>query len=179
MIKKISIIIVLILAFPLISALFVKNEYSVEREVTINKNKTDVFNYVKYLKNQDDFSKWAMMDPKMKKSFRGIDGTVGFVSSWNSNNEDVGKGEQEIIKITDGQRIDFELRFFSPFESTSPAYMTTVATKDQQTKVSWGFKGHMNYPTNLMLVLMDFEKIIGDDLQTGLDKLKIILENEQ
>ena len=57
--------------------------------------------------------------------------------------------------------------------------MTTVATTDQQTKVSWGFKGHMNYPTNLMLVLMDFEKIIGDDLQIGLDKLKINLENEQ
>jgi hypothetical protein len=29
---------------------------------------------------------------------------------------------------------------------------------------------------NLMLVLMDFEKMIGDDLQTGLDKLKVVLE---
>jgi hypothetical protein len=28
-----------------------------------------------------------------------------------------------------------------------------------------------------MLAFMDFEKIIGDDLQTGLDKLKIILES--
>ena len=94
MIKKISIIIVLILALPLVTAL-VKSEYSVEREVSINLSKTDVFNYVKYLKNQDNYSKWAMMDPNMEKSFRGIDGTPGFVSAWDSDNDDVGKGEQE------------------------------------------------------------------------------------
>ena len=176
MIKKISIIIVLILAIPLVTALFVKSEYSVEREVSINLNKTEVFNYVKYLKNQDNYSKWAMMDPNMEKSFRGIDGTPGFVSAWDSDNDDVGKGEQEILSIVDGEQIDYELRFFLPFESTSPAFMKTVATTEQQTTVIWGFQGHMSYPMNLMLVLMDFEKMIGDDLKTGLDKLKVVLE---
>ena len=51
------------------------------------------------------------MDPDMKKTYRGTDGTVGFVSAWDSEKDDVGKGEQEIIKITDGERIDYELRF--------------------------------------------------------------------
>ncbi|MCI2285491.1 SRPBCC family protein [Colwellia sp. MSW7] len=177
MIKKISIIIVIILALPLVAALFVSNNYAVEREVTINRSKTEVFNYIKQLKNQDNYSKWANIDPTMEKSYRGTDATVGFVSAWHSNNEEVGTGEQEIIKITEGKQIDYELRFISPFESTSPAYMATIAMAEQQTKVVWGFEGHMDYPTNLMLAFMDFEKIIGDDLQTGLDKLKIILES--
>lgn len=177
--KKILIVLVILIAIPLVAALFVKKDYTVEREVTIHKPKQEVFDYVKYLKNQDNYSKWAMMDPDMEKTYRGTDGTEGFVSAWNSDKEDVGSGEQEIRKITEGQRIDFELRFFKPFESVSPAYMTTRATSEDQTKVTWGFEGHMNYPMNLMMVFVDFEKVIGDDLQTGLDNLKEILESRK
>jgi uncharacterized protein YndB with AHSA1/START domain len=179
MIKKLSIIIASIIALPFIIALFIKSDYAVERKVTINQPKEEVFNYVKQLKNQDNFSKWASMDPNMKKSYRGIDGTIGFVSAWDSENEEVGKGEQEIISISPNQRIDFELRFLSPFESTSPAYMTTTTLTADKTTISWGFTGNMDYPMNLMFLFMDFEQIIGDDLQTGLNNLKIILEKGQ
>ncbi|MBB1268218.1 hypothetical protein [Shewanella sp. SR44-3] len=61
----------------------------------------------------------------MNKTYRGVDGEVGFVSAWASENPDVGVGEQEIIKITPNERVDFELRFLSPFEAVEPAYMTT------------------------------------------------------
>jgi hypothetical protein len=135
-----------------------------------------VFDYIKYLKNQDNYSKWATMDPNMKKDFRGTDGTIGFVSAWDSESDSVGKGEQEIKKITDGERIDMELRFYKPFESTEAAYMTTANAAEGQTQVVWGFNGHMPYPMNLMLLFMDFEAMIGKDLQVGLENLKGILE---
>ena len=96
----------------------------------------------------------------MKKTYSGTDGTVGFVSAWESDNKDVGIGEQEIKKITEGERIDFELRFFEPFESTDPAYMTTESVSENQTKVKWGFNGHMDYPMNIMMLFIDFEKMI-------------------
>ena len=174
--KRILLVILIIIAIPLIVALFVKKDYAVEREIVINKPKQEVFDYIKYLKNQDNYSKWATMDPNMKKSYQGTDGTVGFVSHWESENENVGWGEQEIKNIVDGERIDFELRFIKPFESTEPAYMTTEAMSDNQTKVKWGFSGHMNYPMNLMLLFMNMEKMIGDDLQTGLSNLKEVME---
>ena len=85
----------------------------------------------------------------------------------------------EIINIIPEQRIDFELRFFTPFESTSPAYMTTTLLNPDSTIVTWGFEGHMNYPMNIMFLFMDFEQVIGDDLQIGLDNLKVILEGQQ
>lgn len=66
--KKILIAIVAIIAIALITALFVKKEYAIERTISINKPKEAVFNYIKYLKNQDTYSKWAMMDPNMKKT---------------------------------------------------------------------------------------------------------------
>lgn len=174
--KIILIVILILIAIPLLTALFVKKDYDVEREITINKPKQEVFDYIKYLKNQDHYSKWAMMDPDMKKTYRGTDGTVGFVSAWESNKKDVGTGEQEIKKITEGERLDFELRFIKPFEATEAAYMVAEPVSENQTKVKWGFSGHMNYPMNLMMLFMDFDKMIGDDLATGLQKLKTVLE---
>ncbi len=177
-VKKVLLVIGGLIALFLIIALFVKKDYSVEREITINKAKQNVFDYIKFLKNQDNYSKWATMDPAMTKTYRGTDGEVGFVSAWDSKVEDVGTGEQEIKKITDGERLDFELRFIKPFESTEKAYMTTENVTEGQTKVKWGFNGHMNYPMNMMLMFMDFEKMIGDDLDTGLKNLKAVLEKE-
>jgi len=178
MLKKIALVIVAIIAIPLIMAIFVKTSYDVEREVVINKPKEQVFNYIRFLKNQNEFSKWANIDPNMTKTYRGIDGEVGFVSAWDSQHEEVGTGEQEIVAIEDGYRIDYELRFLKPFQATEPAYMITEDISDNQTKVKWGFSGHMDYPMNLMFLFMDFEKIIGDDLQTGLDNLKEIQERQ-
>jgi len=176
MLKKLIVIVVTLLATPFVLAIFTAKNYDVEREVIINQPKDQVFSYIKLLKNQNNYSKWATMDPTMEKAYRGVDGQVGFVSAWDSTNEEVGKGEQEIIAIEEGQRIDFELRFIKPFESTEPAYMLTEAISETQTKVKWGFSGHMDYPMNLMLLVMNFEEMIGNDLQTGLNNLKALQE---
>jgi len=175
-VKRILVGAAVLVAVLLIVGLFVRTEFAVEREVIINKPKDDVFNYVRYLRNHDNFSKWAAMDPQMKKDYRGTDGTVGFVSAWESKNQDVGKGEQEIKKITEGERIDVEIRMRSPFQSTDPAYMTTESIGDNQTRVRSGYLGKMNYPTNLLCPLIA-EKI-GKDMQTGLTNLKTVLERQ-
>jgi hypothetical protein len=177
-IKKILIVLVCLIAVFLIAALFVDKDYVVEREITINKPKQEVFEYVKHIKNQDAYSTWNMKDSTMKKEYRGTDGMVGFVSGWDSNNDDVGKGEQEIIKITEGERVDMELRFMRPYEMTNNAYMTTSSAGENQTTVKWGFNGRMNYPMNGMTLFMDFDEMMGKELLTGLENMKKILESK-
>ena len=174
--KRILFVVLAIIGLVLITGLFVKKEMHAEREVIINKPKEEVFNYVKYLKNQNDYSKWGTLDPSMKKQFRGTDATVGFVSAWESEKGEVGKGEQEIKGIRDGERIDYELRFIEPWESTATAYMITEAMSANQSKVKWGFDGKMAYPFNVMFLFMDMEDMVGDDFETGLKKLKVQLE---
>ncbi|MEO8769658.1 MAG: SRPBCC family protein [Ferruginibacter sp.] len=173
-VKKILIVLVSLFVVLLIAALFINKDYSITKEVTISKPKADVFNYIKYLKNQNNYSKWAKMDPNMKPTFTGTDATVGFISAWEGNKE-VGKGEQEIKGITDGERLDYEIRFKKPMESVAQANMTTTALNENQTKVTWTFAGHMPYPFNLMR-LFGMEKMVGNDLQTGLDNLKALQE---
>lgn len=171
-------IIAAIIAIPFILALFVKKEYAVERSVLVQKPQDTVFSYIKHLKNQDQYSVWATKDPHMKKTYRGTDGTIGFVSRWESNDKNVGVGEQEIKKITEGARVDFELRFEKPFQATEPAYMTTETAPDAATIVKWGFSGKMKYPLNIMLLFINMEKRIGNDLEAGLQQLKLNLEKE-
>ena len=165
-----------IIVLILLIALFLKKDYSVGKEVVINKSKKIVFEYLKLLKNQNKFSVWGSMDPNMKTDFKGTDGTEGFVSAWDSDVKNVGKGEQEILKIVDGERLDYEIRFIKPFKSTSWAYITTSLLPDDKTLVHWGFTGEMKYPSNIMLLFMNMEKMVGNDLDKGLQNLKIILE---
>ena len=61
---------------------FKKGEYNVDFEIIVNKPSKQVFDFIKYLKNQDNFSVWVNVDAGMKKSYGGVDGTVGFISAW-------------------------------------------------------------------------------------------------
>jgi len=162
----------------LIIALFLKKEYTIEREVTINQPRQQVFSYVKQVKNQDNYSVWNKMDPAMQKTYTGADGTVGFVYAWDSTNKKAGKGDQEIKAIREGERIDMGLHFIKPFEGRANVYMTTTDIPGSQTNVKWGINGKMNYPMNIMLLFMNMEKMMGSDLATGLDNLKGILEKK-
>jgi hypothetical protein len=175
-VKNIFIAIIVLLVILLLVAAFIPSEFMVEREVAIEKPKAEVFEFTKYLKNQDMYSVWALIDPQMNKEFRGEDATVGFVSAWDSENPDVGKGEQEIIAIDGENRIDYQLRFLEPFESTSNAYMVFDMVDSTTTKVLWGFEGEMPYPSNLMLLFVDMDTELGKDLKNGLSNLKEILE---
>ena len=165
----------LVILFLIIAA-FVKKSYSLSSEITINQPKQLVFEYLKLLRNQDNFSKWALMDPNMKKEYHGTDGVAGFIYAWDSEQKNVGKGEQEIIKITEGEQIDFEIRFIKPFAGIAKAYLSTVSLSENETQVIWGFSSKMKYPMNLMLLFMNMDKMVGNDLSIGLSNLKSILE---
>ena len=152
--------------------------YDVSRTVEIARPSTEVFDYLKYLKNQDEWSPWGKRDPNMKKEFSGTDGEVGAVSRWEGNKE-VGTGEQEITKLEDGRRIETELRFLKPWKSTSDAYMEVEPAGDGRSKVRWGFSGKNGFPMRIMMLFMSMDKMIGKDFEEGLSSLKSLMEGEQ
>jgi hypothetical protein len=170
---KLLIGLAVIIVIPLILALFIKKEYHVEREITINRDRQSVFDYIRFLKNQEYYSKWVMMDPNMKKTLTGTDGTVGFTYAWDGNKA-AGKGAQEIIKVKEGEGIDVEVRFIKPFEGIAYTPITTYFVSADQTRVKWEMKGTNNYPLNFTNLFVD--KMLGTDLEKSLSTLKGILE---
>ncbi|MCC5914269.1 MAG: SRPBCC family protein [Balneolaceae bacterium] len=169
----------LLLVAALFGASFIADtEFETERSIVIDKPIAEVFEYVRYLENQYEYSVWGSIDPDLKKEFRGTDGTVGFLSAWEGN-EEAGSGEQEIIAISEGERIDYELRFFEPFESTALSFMETEEVDENSTRVTWGMSGSFSRPMNAILLFMDLESAIGDDYERGLNNLKELLENRE
>ncbi len=171
----ILIIIGAFIALIIILGIVMSKEMQVEKSVTINKPKQPVFDYVKMVRNQDNFSIWNMKDPNMKKEHKGTDGQVGFIYAWDSAaDKNAGAGEQEIKAIKEGESIDFELRFKRPMENTSSSYMRTESISANETKVIWGFKGETKFPINIMKGM--FEKLLGKDMEKSLGNLKQILD---
>jgi hypothetical protein len=146
----------------------------IEKSTVISKNLKEVFDYLKYTKNQDNFSVWNMADPSMKKDYRGTDGTVGFVYIWDSTNKNVGAGEQETKSINDGKSIEFEVRFFRPMKNTGKAFFYTEGVGEGSTNVTWVFDSPSKFPYSLFSFF--FKKMLGRDLENGLANLKKILE---
>jgi len=179
------IIIIILIAFAAfivllsVTALFIKKDYFIEREIIINKPNSDMFGYIKMAKNQQNYSKWWMMDPHKKMIYTGIDGTIGFVAAWDSNNKQVGKGEQEIKELIAEQKIVYEVRFIKPFEGTSQSYLLTEAINETQTNVKWGFAGKNKYPFNLVFSLLGLQKALGKDIDESLNNLKKVTQNTQ
>ena len=164
-----------ILAILTIIALVMTGDMIIERSVIINKPLQQVFNYLKLMKNQDNFSVWNMADPNMKKTFMGTDGTVGCTYAWDSStNKNVGAGEQEILKIEEWKTIEYEIRFKRPMQNVAKAKFAVTAVSADQTTVLWGFYSKSKFPVSIMKTV--FQKMLGKDLQKSLGNLKTLLE---
>ena len=172
--KRILLAIIGIIVIILVFALFIDKEFSLSKEIVVNKPKQQVFDYVKLIKNQEQYSVWVMKDPNIKIVYTGTDGTVGAQSSWESEDKNVGVGEQQIIELKEAESMKVELRFKEPFEGTNYATNIFTSVGDNQTKVTTTFTGKSNYPMNIMNLFMDM--VLGKDMESNLNNMKAKLE---
>jgi hypothetical protein len=157
----------------LLIALLMKKEHYVKREIIINAPRQKVFDYLKFLKNQDEFNKGAMEDPDRKREFKGTDGTVGHIYAW-SGNKNAGEGEKEIKNFIEGRSIEMEIRFVKPMVTSATIIMETESLSENQTKVTWSNGGVLKYPINILIPMM--KKHVVKDMDSSLSRLKNILE---
>ena len=169
-------IVIAIVLLIVILAIIAPKNYAVSRDIRIDKPISEVYNYLKFINNQDHWSPWQERDPDMKKTFTGTDGEVGFISAWESDHKQVGSGEQEIVGLKENEEIATHLRFLKPFKSESDAYIR-VEEANRGTKVTWGFSGNNKFPVSIMMLFMNMDKAVGGDFEQGLSKLKKVLEN--
>lgn len=176
---KIIITILLVLAaviiLLLVLGLFLKKQHYVRRNIQINAPLIKVFDFLKYIKNQEKFNKYVKANPDRIEEFKGIDGTKGFIYSW-SGNKETGQGEKEILEIIDGKRIVTEIRFIKPMRVTAQVIYDTEEISSHQTNVSITNTGILPYPINVMIPV--FEKNFAKDLDETLMNLKTLLENQ-
>lgn len=166
--KYFLLIIVGIVVLLLVTGLFVPKEDHVERSIVIQAPVELINKEIKSLKNMDSWSPWKDYDPNMKVTYEGVDGEVGSVSHWDSEN--VGKGSQEITSISDN-KIQTKLIFIEPWESEMTATFI-LEPKPTGVKVTWASDAINPYPYNVMSLFMNMDEMIRKDFEKGLLYLK-------
>lgn len=166
-----------VVAAIVVTALVMPKDFKIEKSIVINKDKAQVFDYLKMVKNGNQWNPWMQKgnhNAKDVQSFKGEDGTVGFVNSWSSENKEVGTGEQEITALVSNEKIEIALRLEKPFKAAHNVYFTTESAGENQTKVTWGMTGSTPFPANLMCFFKraEAEKKFAE----GLENLKVNLE---
>lgn len=161
------------IALLLIIAFFMKREHFAKREIIIHAPRQKVFDYLKFLKNQDAFNTGAMAGADRKREFKGTDGTVGYIYSW-SGDKNAGEGEKEIKNIIEGKRIETEIRFVKPMVTSATIIMEMESLPGDLTKVYWSNAGTLKYPVNIMIPMV--EKSVAKGIDVSLPALKSILE---
>ncbi len=174
--KMLKILIYLVLGLGVLwvaLGLFAKKDYHLERSIEIDAPKELVYGHVQHFKNFETWSPWAPLDPDMKISIEGADGTVGAIYKW-AGNDDVGVGQQTITALAP-DRIDLEVQFAEPFESTAPSYFI-FKENGKKTTVTWAFDMHIAFPWNGLAIFTDIDAGVGKDYAKGLENLKQVCE---
>lgn len=169
----ILLVLVAIIVLLLITALFMRKNHYLKRDIVINAPRQKVFDFVKLIENQEKFNTHAMVDSGRKKEFKGTDGTVGYIYSW-SGDKNAGTGEKEIMNIIEGKKVEMEIRFTKPMVTAATIILETESLSDNQTKVSWSNAGILKYPVNIFIPIM--EKNVAKAMDASLNNLKNILE---
>jgi hypothetical protein len=155
-------------------------EFIIERTIVVQKPIGQVFERLKYLKNHEEWNAWSRKDPTTKKEFVGTDGTIGFKSSWSSENDELGTAEQEITGITEGKRMDTVIRFKKPFEGIFDSYIITESISEKETSVKLGMHDNMSFPMTVISFIVNDclgnRKKIEANMDESLRNLKGVLE---
>lgn len=174
--KFIGIILLLLIAFVLISGLFVPKTYRMEKSILINAPREKVWSNVNSLQKLAAWSPWAVKDPNMKVQFEGKEGAVGSMYKWEGN-KNVGAGSQSISRIDVPNQLETKLHFIKPFEGNADAFIN-LKDSANGTKASWGFQTRYAYPMNVMLLFVNMDEMMGKEYHAGLTKLKRISESQ-
>jgi len=152
-----------LLVVSLIAAVFLPKDIHVERSMTINAPAASVFNQVNTLKNWENWSPWARMDPDMKVSYNGASAGKGSSYSWTG--PEVGGGTLTISESVPFSKIATSLEF----DQGSGNGTWEFVDKGNQTEVTWGMDTHMSWPSNLMGLF--FDGMMGPTFEDGLKNI--------
>lgn len=170
-----GIIVVLILVVAVMSFMMPTHSH-LERSVDIDAPASYVKEHVSSFEYINQWSPWTKLDPEMTSSIEGEDGTVGAKYSWKGN-DDVGEGEQTITEIT-ADKVVTHIRFIAPWEGEADATIT-LQDNEGQTTVTWAYDAEMPRPTNVMMMFMDVEEMLGPDYQKGVDNLAELVKTNK
>jgi uncharacterized protein YndB with AHSA1/START domain len=148
--------------------------FQVRRSTNIKAPPEKIFLLINDYRNWPQWSPYENRDPDMKRTFSGAASGKGAKYAWEGN-KNVGTGEMEIIDTAPPNKVMIKLDFMKPFEAHNIAEFTLEPQGDA-TNVTWAMHGPVPLTAKVMHMVMDMDKMIGNDFAAGLDKMKTAAE---
>lgn len=110
----------------------------------------------------------------MKKTFHGIDGTVGAKMDFEGNSE-AGSDSLELLKVMPNHFVDIKLIMSEPMRAEN--FITyKLIPEAGRTRFVWTMAGDGGFIGKLMSVLIDCDAMIGGQFEKGIANLKRVVE---
>jgi uncharacterized protein YndB with AHSA1/START domain len=148
--------------------------FRVQRSASIKAPPEKIFPFIVDYRNWPQWSPYENRDPEMKRTFSGAASGKGAKYAWEGN-RNVGSGAMEIIDTAPPNKILIKLDFIKPFEGHNIAEFTLEPQGDA-TNVTWAMHGPVPLIGKVMHMVMDMDKMIGNDFAAGLEKMKAAAE---
>jgi hypothetical protein len=116
----------------------------------------------------------AKIDPAAKMGFEGPESGQGAAMTW-AGNDKVGEGKLTIVESRPSELVKVKVDFVKPFEGTNTSEFQFKPEGDQ-TAVTWTMAGEHNFIGKAFCLVMNGQKMMGDDMEKGLARMKSVAE---
>jgi len=176
MLKKILIGFIVLVGVLFTYAALRPAQMLISREMLINASPEALFPYINNSKKAYEWMPWQESDPDAKIVYSGPDEGLGSKSSWESKGQ-MGVGEALVVESTANQSVKTQLSYTKPFAMSQLAEIS-LTPLESATKVKWSVNGHNTFLFRLIGIFMDCDKMVGDQFEKGLLKLKNLVETK-
>lgn len=150
------------------------SEFHVERTADIAAPQANLFARVNDFRKREAWSPWAKLDPAAKVSLEGPPSGQGTVMNW-AGNDEVGEGKMTLVESQPNDLVKIKVDFVKPFEGSSTSQFAFKPNGDR-TAVTWTMNAHHNFLEKAFCLLMNGQKMVGDDMEKGLAQMKSVAE---
>ncbi len=174
--KKLSIVVVALIAIYVILAFIGPSNYKLERSIKIGSAIENVYNQTSIYANWADWSPWAKADPEAQYTIEKDDQTIGSSLGWKG--ELSGTGSMTTSEITANEKFMYKLVFTEPWYMAMTSNGGFTYKQDGDSVIlSWFDEGDFGFMSRPMMLFMSMEEQIGPQFEMGLSAIKEICEN--
>lgn len=148
--------------------------FRIARTTTISAPPLAVFAHVNDFHKWETWNPWAKLDPAMKQTYEGAAAGTGAIYTWAGNRE-VGEGRMTLTESRPSELIRIKLEFLKPFRATNTAEFTFKPDGDR-TVVTWTMTGEKNFIAKAVGLVMNMDRMVGGQFETGLARMKSVVE---
>jgi hypothetical protein len=139
--------------------------FRITRSLVVGAPAAAIFPLINDFREWVKWSPWEKLDPNMKKTYDGAESGVGASYHWVGDKS--GEGKMTLTESVPDRRVVIDLRFIKPF----PANNNTVFTLEPEgegTRVTWTMDGQNSFIAKAFNVVMNMDKLVGKDFESGL-----------